>query len=87
MFLYHALNFCCDMLWSPRCNVCIVFWWIILSFSIFPIALQLFFPPKYISLISKNEVYKKERMNPDLFSKIGKSLIDPLKGPAPLSGD
>ena len=47
--------------------------------------MQFLFPPKYVSLISKKRGCKKD-FDDFAFLKIGRILIDPLKGAAPLSG-
>ena len=76
------------MFWSPNVMLAWCFWSIIFLFSLFPITVHSLFPPKYISLISKNKGSKEGRMRPYdfVFQKIGKYLIDPLKGAAPLTG-
>ena len=83
MFLNHTLNFRCDTLWSPDVMFAWCSWSIILLLSHFPIIMQFFSPPKYISLLSKNKGYK--RMACDLFRRFcffknQKILIDQLKG-------
>ena len=61
MFLNNTVNFRCDMLWSPDIMFAWYFWSILILFFIFQINLQFLFPPKCISLISKNKGYKKGR--------------------------
>ena len=90
MFLNDTVNFRCDMLWSPDIILAWYLWLILILFLLFQINVQFLSSPKCICLISKNKGYKKGRMRPFLaifFSiKNMKSLIDPLKGAAPLTG-
>ena len=60
------------MLWSPDIMFVWYFWSILILFFLFQNNMQFLFILKYISFISKNEIVK--------------SLMDPLKGTAPLNG-
>ena len=76
------------MLWSPDIMFVWYFWSIPILFF-FQINMQFLFILKYISFISKNKGYKKgpcALFDDFVFQEIVKSLIDPLKGAAPLNG-
>ena len=60
MFLNNTVNLRCDMLWSTDIMS------ILILFLLFQINVQFLFPPKCVSLISKNKGYKKGRMHPSL---------------------
>ena len=81
--LNNTLNFRCDMIWSPDIMFVWYFWSILILFFLFQINMQFLFI-LYLKIKAKKRAHAPF-FDDFVFQKIVKSLIDPLKGAAPLN--